>query len=169
VPLAVLAREAGVISVLVDSPYKTLKDLVDAVKANPGGIIMAISGLMSPPHLAYVQFERLVGMQFQYAHFDGTVPNATSLMAGHVDVSTNTINAPGNNEVKGGQTRTLEIMDDQPSNCFPGLPTFEQQSNPFRSHNNYTVLAPGVLPRRWWTPSRLFSRTPQIARTSRRR
>jgi tripartite-type tricarboxylate transporter receptor subunit TctC len=77
------------VSVQANSPYKTMKDLVEAAKANPGSIKFGTAGIMSVNHLAMLQLEKAIGAKLTFVHFDGGAPEVTALLGGHIDVATN--------------------------------------------------------------------------------
>ena len=72
--LAVQDRDPGVLAVKADSPYKTMKDLMDAAKAKPGSIRACTAGILSDDHMAVMMAEQLGGVKFAVVHFDGVVP-----------------------------------------------------------------------------------------------
>ena len=62
------------LNVRADSPFKTLKDLVDAAKANPEGVRLATSGQLGNDHMAAMLFQKTAGIRFRFIHFDGGAP-----------------------------------------------------------------------------------------------
>lgn len=57
-----------------DSPFKTVKDLVDAAKAKPEQVKISVIGILAAPHLAILQLEKLTGAKVAPVHFDGGAP-----------------------------------------------------------------------------------------------
>src|SRR3546814_1781771 len=55
-----------------DSEFKTLQDLVDYAKENPGKVTLSGSGKATSNHLAQVMFDRLAGVKTTYVPFKGT-------------------------------------------------------------------------------------------------
>jgi tripartite-type tricarboxylate transporter receptor subunit TctC len=86
VPLAGQFDLPYVIAVHRDSPYKTLSDLVAAVKAKPDTIKNGTTGLMALGHIATLQFQRTVNLRFALVHFEGSAPQIVALAGQHVDV-----------------------------------------------------------------------------------
>ncbi|HEX2922687.1 MAG TPA: tripartite tricarboxylate transporter substrate binding protein, partial [Chloroflexota bacterium] len=122
--LAVVTRAPETILVKADSPYKTLKELVDAAKANPGKVSLGATGHMGTPHLAALQFAKLAGVQFGVVQFDGSAPAITALQGGHVDCVVGNVDPPYISAVKGGNARSLGVMDTKENSYLPGVKTF---------------------------------------------
>ena len=114
------------LAVRSDSPYHSLKDLVEAAKARPQQIKMSTTGIMGVAHLGMLLLEKASGAKFAAVHFDGGPPATTALLGGHVDFQ---IVAISNYTplVRAGQVRLLGIMDKNESKFFPGVKTFEAQ------------------------------------------
>ena len=75
---------ADAIVVSADSPFKTLKDLVDYAKAHPGEVTLAGSGINSANHVAHEKLDQLTGIKTTYVPFKGTGDLVASLLGGHV-------------------------------------------------------------------------------------
>ena len=114
------------LNVRADSPFKTLKDLVDAAKANPEGVRLATSGQLGNDHMAAMLFQKTAGIRFRFIHFDGGAPTINALLGGHVDVVSSTAGTP-TAHFRSGAIRYLGIMEKEPSPLFPGVPTYESQ------------------------------------------
>jgi len=125
-PIANHVWDPETVGVADNSPYKTLKDLVDAAKAKPEGIKAAITGLQSDNHLALLLFQKEAGIKFSVVTMEGTAQANPALLGGHVDVLFQSSGgfAP---LVKGNQARLLGMMDKQESKFYPGVKTFESQ------------------------------------------
>jgi len=134
------------IAVATNSPFKTLKDLVDAGKANPEGVTIGATGVQSDNHLALLLFEKLTGAKFRIVQFDGGAPALTALLGGHVDA---TIMTAGGypSAFKANQIRILGIMDDQQSPFFPGVKTFKEQGYDVSYGSSRGISVPAGTPR----------------------
>jgi len=107
-----------------DSPYKTLKDFIDAAKKAPGSITLAGSGTNSANHLAQRQFDKLAGIKTTYVPFGGTGPSNTALLGKQVQGSW------GYTTVQmqlGDQVRCLGVAMEQRHPKLPNCPTFKEQ------------------------------------------
>jgi len=126
VPLALHVIDPAVIAVKADSPYRTVKDLVDAAKAKPNTIKAAIAGILGDDHQGFLKFQKAAGTQMSMVQFDSAAVAVTSLLGGHVDVDFGNVSEfPAH--VKAGSIRVLAIMDPQENKFLPGVPTLESQ------------------------------------------
>ena len=115
------------VAVRPDSPYKSLKDLVDAAKANPKKIRVSTTGLQSDEHFAMTQLQRLAGVEFAIVHFpDGIAKAQAAFLGGHVDVLVGNA-GDGVSLLKNGDGRVLAVMDEAESPFLPGVPTFKAE------------------------------------------
>lgn len=86
VPVAMFQSTPLGVAVPADSPYKTMKDLLEAAKKEPGALSMGGSAAFSGHHLATLRLEKLAGVSFSYVPFTGSAPQMTAALGGHVDV-----------------------------------------------------------------------------------
>ncbi|MDX9861383.1 MAG: tripartite tricarboxylate transporter substrate binding protein [Rhodospirillales bacterium] len=105
-----------------DSEFKTLKDLIDFAKANPGKVTFSGSGKGSANHLAQVTFDRLAGIKSTYVAFAGTAPSTTAVLGGQVVASWGYTTVP---PAYAG-TRMLAVAMDKRHPNFPDVPTFKE-------------------------------------------
>ena len=127
--VALLNRSPAGISVRMDSPYKTLKDMVDYAKANPGVLTAGHAGPGQAWHLAMASLALKYGLKFAYVPFDGSAPVRTALVGGHVSVATT-----GIDEVlqfyQAKQLRILGVNSLTRVAAFPDVPTFAEAGFP---------------------------------------
>jgi tripartite-type tricarboxylate transporter receptor subunit TctC len=69
-----------------DSPFKTLNEVVDHARANPGTLSYGTPGPGTLPHLAMEQLLDVLGLQLRHVPFTGDGPGVTALMGGHIDL-----------------------------------------------------------------------------------
>jgi tripartite-type tricarboxylate transporter receptor subunit TctC len=77
-----------VVGVNAATPYKTLKDLLDAMKAKPGQITVATAGVTSGGHNAMEAIARAAGVTYRHVTYDGGNPAVVSTVAGETQVTT---------------------------------------------------------------------------------
>lgn len=130
VPLAQIAAEYGGFFVRADSKYKSLADLVSALKANPASISFA--GGSAPGSLDHIKtavFAKAVGVdptKLVYVPFQGGGEAMTALLGGHTDAATLDL-AEASAQLEAGKIRCLALISDKRSTKFKDLPTtFEQ-------------------------------------------
>jgi tripartite-type tricarboxylate transporter receptor subunit TctC len=123
--VSVLVQDPGAIAVKADGPYKTVKDLVDAAKANPGKIKVSCGALMGDTHFTGLTFQKVTGTRLAIANFDGGVaPAITAMLGGHADASSVPVPSLAAT-VKSGQVRVLAVLKSEPSQFLPDVPTLE--------------------------------------------
>jgi tripartite-type tricarboxylate transporter receptor subunit TctC len=77
-----------VVAVNANSPYKTLPELLDAMKAKPGQITVATAGVTSGGHNAMEAISRATGAKYRHVTYDGGNPAVVATVAGETEVTT---------------------------------------------------------------------------------
>jgi tripartite-type tricarboxylate transporter receptor subunit TctC len=118
--------EPGALSVRADTPWKSLKEFVEAAKARPN----AIKNSNDPPggasHLTAVVLERKLGFTLGKVPYQGFAPSVGALLAGEVQAST--VPVPDIIQAhKAGQARILGVTADRRHFLAPDVPTFKEQ------------------------------------------
>jgi tripartite-type tricarboxylate transporter receptor subunit TctC len=85
-PVSLIAKGPNVLVVRADSPFKTVKDIIDASKANPGRLTYASQGNGTSAHLAAEMFTNLTGIKMVHVPYRGAGPAMTDLLGGQVDM-----------------------------------------------------------------------------------
>ncbi len=145
-PLANLTADPHYVAVKADSPYKTMKDLIDAAKANPEKIKIATLGILGPEHLRIIQLQNLTGAKFANVNFDGVAASRTALLGGHIDVVFSTSAGLGGT-IKSGHVRLIGVMDNEPSSFAPDVKTLKSQGYNVRSILSIPVSLPAGTPK----------------------
>jgi tripartite-type tricarboxylate transporter receptor subunit TctC len=114
--------DPGIIWAKGDSPYKTLKDLLDDARKRPGEIRAATTGILGDDHLAILMLEEAAKVKFRTVHFDGGAQVFTAVLGGQVDVAFGNVGDIAT-KIKGTPLRVLMIMDPQRSKFMPDVPT----------------------------------------------
>ena len=122
VPIISQALDPTTISIRPDSPWKSLKDLIEECKKKPGQITAGIVGYLQDDEIGYLQFAEKAGVQMRLVYFDGAAPAITALLGKHVDVLFCTV-ADNYSQWKSGRIRMLTIMDKERTKFYPDLPT----------------------------------------------
>jgi len=138
--------DPGIIWAKGDSPYKTLKDLLDDARKRPGEIRAATTGILGDDHLAILMLEEATKVKFRIVHFDGDSPQVTALLGGQIDV--NFLNVGGlTPRVKSGQLRALLVMDREKCKFYPDVPTSVELGYPtVISSSTRGIVGPKGLP-----------------------
>lgn len=105
-----------------DSPYKTLQDIIDDAKANPGKVIFSGSGKGTANHLAQVRFDEMTGIKTTYVAFKGTGAAVTALLGKQVKAEWGYTTVPA----KYQGTRALAVAMEERHPKYPNVPTFKE-------------------------------------------
>jgi tripartite-type tricarboxylate transporter receptor subunit TctC len=108
-----------------DLPARSVKELVDLLKANPGKYTFASPGIGTTPHLSSELFKLTFGLDFALAPFPGGAPSIQSVVAGHIPISFQAI-PPAISLVKEGKLRALAVTAKMRSPALPEAPTLEE-------------------------------------------
>lgn len=145
-PIGAFMDNPVVSSVAAGSPYKSMKEVVDAAKSSPGKIRAGTTGILGPSHLGLLQLQKETGIQLAPVHFDGGAPQMTALLGGHIDLASNIVPEVVS-AVKSGQIRPLAIMDKAESKYLSGVPTFTAQGLSVVSTSPVGLSAPAGTPK----------------------
>jgi tripartite-type tricarboxylate transporter receptor subunit TctC len=106
-------------------PAKTMKELVDVIKKEPGKYSVGSPGTGTTPSLAIEQLKISLGLDFITVPFSGGGPMTTSLLGGHTPIG---CGALGNyvNLIKEGKLRALSVTAKKRSPSLPDIPTLDE-------------------------------------------
>ena len=138
--------DPGIIWAKGDSPYKTLKDLIEDARKRPGEIRAATTGILGDDHLAILMLEQAAKIKFRIVHFDGGAHVFTAVLGGQVDVAFGNIGDIGT-KLKGTPIRILMVMDPQRSKFVPDVPTTAELGFPnIISSSSRGIFGPAGIP-----------------------
>jgi tripartite-type tricarboxylate transporter receptor subunit TctC len=128
-PLALMNEDPPGIQVNGASPYKTVKDLADAIKASPPGKMKASgTGQGGIWHLALVGWLQAMGLAPNHVAWvpsNGAAPAMQDLAAGGLDIVPCSV-PEGRAMIEAGKARSLAIMAPQRNPTFPDIPTLKE-------------------------------------------
>lgn len=123
--ITVAVRAPNVLVASPKFPAKTVAELIDQLKKAPGKISFASSGAGSSDHLTAALFWQRTGTSGLHVPYRGGAPAISDLVAGHVDVSFQNINAVIS-QIRGGNLKVLAITGDARSPLLPDVPTLTE-------------------------------------------
>jgi tripartite-type tricarboxylate transporter receptor subunit TctC len=123
VPVAIFQKTPVGLAVPANSPYKTLKDFIEAAKKDPGKLTVGGSSFFSGPHFATMLFDKLAGIKLSYVPFTGAAPQITALLGGHTDAGMTFSNDLVRFKDK---LRILALATDARMSELPDVPTFKE-------------------------------------------
>ncbi len=124
----------------VASPIKSIKELVDFAKANPGKFTYGQTGNGTSPHLAVEQFAQAAGIQMQPVPFKGNAENMQAVLGGHImGASDATGWGP---HVDAGKLRLLATYGSRRTKRWPNVPTLDELGYKTISDSPFGVCGP---------------------------
>jgi putative tricarboxylic transport membrane protein len=145
-PLMNHVIDYNVWAVKADSPYKSVKDVVEAAKKAPDAISITAYGAGSDDHLAILSMQAETGTKYAIIHHRSTADARAQALGGHVDVLGANVSEVAE-EVRGGQLRLLGVMSPQRSRFLPAAPTFKEQGFNQVWMVSRGIAAPAGLPK----------------------
>ena len=130
----------------VNSPYKSVAEVIAAAKANPGRLTFASSGSGTSVHLSAVLFEKMAKIQMIHVPYKGTGNAMPDVISGQVDMSFPNLPSAVP-QVKAGNLRGLGITSAKRSAAAPDIPTITESGLPgYDMATWYGLVAPANLP-----------------------
>ncbi len=126
-PIGLVNADPAGIHVRVDSPYKNVKELFAAIKANPGKMKASGTGQGGIWHLAIAGLLKEQGIDpaaLPWVPSNGAAPGLQDMVAGGVDVVPCSI-PEARSMIDSGKVRALAIMDANPPTLYPNVPTLQ--------------------------------------------
>lgn len=115
--LALLAR--------ADNPLTSVKDVVEAAKADPKKLLFASFGNGTVPHFAGEMFKAMAQIEMTHVPYRGSAPAMTDLLAGQVPLSFDTVVA-AKPYIDAGKIRALAVTTAKRAALLPDVPTFAE-------------------------------------------
>jgi tripartite-type tricarboxylate transporter receptor subunit TctC len=127
-----------VLSVGEKSPYKTARELIDAMKAKPGQISVGTAGVTSIGHNAIEAIAKVTGVKYRHVSYDGGAPAVVSTVAGETDVTTQTAVEQAD-MIRGKRLRPLAVLSDKPLEIegYGTIPSLSETIPGFTAPANY--------------------------------
>lgn len=125
----ILGTSPYALVVSADSPYKTLSDLVNAAKAQPGAIPFASAGVGSSTHLAAEYFNQTMGIKMLHVPYKGSpeaISETISQRTAYYMAPLQTAIA----QIQGGKVRALGVTSANRAEAAPEIPTIASQGFP---------------------------------------
>lgn len=127
-----------VIGVNVKTPYKNAKELLDAMKANPGKISVATAGVTSAGHNAMELITKVTGVTYRHVTYDGGNPAVVATVAGEAEVTTQ-LAVEQADMIRGKRLRPLATVSDKALDLegYGVIPPLAQTLPGFTAPANY--------------------------------
>ena len=108
-----------------DLPVKSVKELIDYAKKNPGKLSMASSGNGTTGHLGGELFKAMTGTFMVHVPYRGGAPAYTDLIGGQVDIMFDNL-VTALPQARGGKVRMLAVSGSKRSPLAPEIPTIDE-------------------------------------------
>ena len=146
VPITQLAQVPLVLVVPANSPIKSVKDLVEYAKANPGKVNFGSAGSASAQHLAGESFKIAAGIQMQHIPYKGSAPALTDLAGGQLQLMFDSMPS-ATPMINSGKLRAIAVTTTTRAKARPDLPTIAESGFPgFDISTWYAYWAPKGTP-----------------------
>ena len=145
-PVHMLNKFVGLIVINPKVPAKTVKELIDYAKANPGKLNYSSGGIGNFSHLGVELFTQATGTRMVHVPFTGVGPGTQALIAGDVQVMFNNV-ATALQGMETGQLRGLGIGETARLKDLPDLPTIAETVPGYEMAAWTGIIGPAGLPK----------------------
>src|SRR5215218_4141938 len=149
-PIGLVNADPAAINVRSDSPYKSVKELFAAIKANPGKMKASGTGQGGIWHLAIaglLKEQKIDPAAVPWVPSNGAAPGLQDMVAGGIEIAP--VSLPeARSLIDAGKVRSLAVMNDKPAALYPNVPTLKSAIG-----SNWTmaawrgIVAPKGLPK----------------------
>jgi tripartite-type tricarboxylate transporter receptor subunit TctC len=127
-------------------PTKTLGELIDYARANPGAIKFGSSGVGTPVHLAGELMMQLTGVKMVHVPYKGIAPAMAAILGGEIQITYAAV-LSGLQHFKSGRLKPLAVASRTRYPALPDVPTAAEAGLPgYEIDFWYALLGPGGLP-----------------------
>ena len=146
IPVTNVVSGPQVLVVPATSPYKSVKDLIDAARANPGRLTFGHAGIGTQTHLAAENFLYQAKADAVSVPYKGEAPALAGLIGGELSfVLTNL--AAAIPHVQGGRIRALGVTSAGEAPQLPGVPPVGSTLPGFENAGWFGIVAPAGTPK----------------------
>ncbi len=121
-PLGIVCFDYSLVTVKADTRWQTIKEVMDYAKQNPGKLSYGAAGVGSMGHLSMEFLKLAYGVQIEFVPYAGSMPTITSLLGGHIDLSSAnlSVSVPF---IKAGKLKGLAVASSKRVHLLPDVPT----------------------------------------------
>jgi tripartite-type tricarboxylate transporter receptor subunit TctC len=160
VPITVVAYVPNVVVVHPKHPFKSVKELIDYAKANPGKLNYGSAGNGTTHHLSVELFKTMTGTNITHVPYKGAGPLMPALLGGEVDLAFDGMGTSAQ-QIKAGKLRPLAVTTKARSPVIPDVPTMQEEGlKGYEVTTWYALWAIKGTPRR--AIDRLYAETVKV-------
>src|SRR5688572_1403500 len=145
VPVTNVVSGPQVLTVPASSPFKTVKDLIDFAKANPGKLNFGHAGIGSQTHLAAENFVYQAKIEAQAVPYKGEGPGLAALIGAETNFFVGNV-AASIGHINGGRLRALGVTSKTEAPQLPGVPPIAKTVPGFENTGWFGIVAPTGTP-----------------------
>jgi tripartite-type tricarboxylate transporter receptor subunit TctC len=143
-PILSFAKFYGGVFVKSDSPFKSLKDLLEFAKKNPGKLTYGHPGVGTRSHLIMEMIAAHEGIKMNFVAFAGDAPEVAAILGGHVLAGGASAGTIWTSQIQAGELKFLAA--EERMYLFPEIPTLAELGYPFSLPIVLFVFGPKNLP-----------------------
>ena len=125
-PIARLVLEPAVIAVKADSPYKDMKDFIEAAKKSPNQLRQSGGSVTGRDNLMRLLIQKATGAQWTYISFPSGGERLSNLLGGHVQMMVIEPQEAGE-QIRAGNLRVIASLTEKRLPTLPNVPTIKEQ------------------------------------------
>jgi len=144
-PVAMLWSVSNMLMVRLEIPAKTVPELIELARANPGKYSFASSGAGTTPHITGELFKQLAKVNLLHVPYKGSAPAYQDLLANQVDMMFDNIPGPLG-LMRGGKVRGLAVTSLKRHPAAPDIPTMAEYLPGFEITSWGGICGPAGLP-----------------------
>jgi tripartite-type tricarboxylate transporter receptor subunit TctC len=145
-PLILVATGQDVLMVPADSPFHSVKEIVDYAKAHPGELTYASLGIGSSGQLASTLFSEVTGITLQHVPYNSFSQAVTDVSAGRISIWLTTLGG-SIGHIQAGKLRALAVSGPTRAALLPDVPTFDELGVAYGNDTSwYALFAPAGTP-----------------------
>ena len=146
-PIMLVSTAAEVLMVPADSQFKSVKEIIDYAKANPGKLNYASVGIGSSAHLVTSLFSEVVGIQMQHVPYSQMSQATADALSGRTQLWFTTLGG-SMTHIRSGKMRPLAVTGPKRAQLLPEIPTFTELGIKMGEESSwYAFFAPKGTPK----------------------
>jgi tripartite-type tricarboxylate transporter receptor subunit TctC len=145
-PITTVASSPNILIVNDKLPVKSVPELIEYAKKNPGKLNYGSAGIGSTEHLAGELFKRMAKVEITHVPYKGGAPMMSDLISGQIQMALET-SGSAIAQVRAKSVNALAVTSEKPSPFFPGIPAVSESGLPGYSFATwYGVMVPANTP-----------------------